>query len=112
MLKVIMARFKDTEKEQGMFLTVNLYEQLLPGTFEWALNYLIDEADMSVFEQKYSNDAKGAAAYPPKILLKAILYCYSMGIITLGAVHIGGNRMCIYEEDAQKLIDNYFNRRM
>ena len=27
---------------------------------------------------------------------------------TLGAVHIGGNRMCIYEEDAQKLIDNYF----
>jgi len=77
-----MARFKDTEKEQGMFLTVNLYEQLLPGTFEWALDYLIDEADMSVFEQKYINDAKGAAAYSPKILLKIILYCYSAGIIT------------------------------
>ena len=27
---------------------------------------------------------------------------------SLGAVHLGGNRMCIYEEEAQKLIDNYF----
>ena len=27
---------------------------------------------------------------------------------SLGAVHLGGNRMCIYEEDAQKLINNYF----
>jgi hypothetical protein len=26
----------------------------------------------------------------------------------LGAVHLGGNRMCIYEDDAEKLIDNYF----
>jgi len=27
---------------------------------------------------------------------------------TLGAIHLGGNRMGIYEEDAQKLIDSYF----
>jgi hypothetical protein len=27
---------------------------------------------------------------------------------TLGAVHLGGNRMAILEENAQKLIDNYF----
>ena len=77
-----MARFKETEKDQGMFLTVNLYEQLLPGTFEWTIDYLIDKADMSLFEKKYNNDAKGAAAYPPRILLKIILYCYSNGIIT------------------------------
>ena len=30
---------------------------------------------------------------------------------SLGAVHLGGNRMCIYEDDAQILIDNYFYRR-
>ena len=77
-----MARFKDTEKDQGMFLTVNLYEQLIPGTFEWTINYLINQTDTSLFEQKYNNDAKGAAAYPPKVLLKIILYCYSSGIIT------------------------------
>jgi len=77
-----MAHLKDTEKHQGLFLTVNLYEQLLPGTFEWTIDYLINESDMSLFEQKYNNDAKGAAAYPPQILLKAILYCYSNGILT------------------------------
>ena len=77
-----MARFKDTEKHQGMFLTVNLYEQLLPGTFEWTVDYLINQADMSLFELKYNNDTKGATAYSPKILLKIILYCYSAGIIT------------------------------
>jgi hypothetical protein len=27
---------------------------------------------------------------------------------TLGAVHLGGNRMAIFEANAQKLIDNYF----
>ena len=37
---------------------------------------------MSLFEGKYNNDAKGAAAYPPKALLKVILFCYSRGIIT------------------------------
>jgi transposase len=37
---------------------------------------------MSLFEEKYKNDAKGAAAYPPKVLLKIVLFCYSRGIIT------------------------------
>ena len=77
-----MARFKDTEKHQGMFLTVNLYEQLLPGTFEWTVDFLLDEADTSLFELKYNNDDRGATAYHPRVLLKVILYCYSTGVIT------------------------------
>ena len=38
-----MARYKHTEAEygQGMFLSVNLQEQLLPGSFEYMLNELI-----------------------------------------------------------------------
>jgi transposase len=42
--------------------------------------------DMSAFEQNYKNDNKGAAAYSPRVLLKAILYCYSMGIISSRAI--------------------------
>ena len=38
--------------------------------------------DLLLFEQNYHNDEKGAAAYSPGILLKAILYCYSKGIIS------------------------------
>jgi len=77
-----MARFKDTDNTQGQFIPVNLMEQLLPGTFEWTIDYLINKMDMSLFEKKYNNDEKGACAYPPRALLKVILYCYSKGIIT------------------------------
>jgi len=77
-----MARLKHTDNTQGQFIAVNLKEQLLPGTFEWTIDYLINKMDMSLFEKKYNNDEKGAAAYPPRALLKVILYCYSKGIIT------------------------------
>jgi len=77
-----MARFKYTDNSQSLFLSVNLDEQLLPGTFEWALDYLIDKMDLSLFEQNYHNDKMGAAAYSPKVLLKIICYCYSTGILS------------------------------
>jgi len=38
--------------------------------------------DLSLFEEKYNNDEKGADAYSPKALLKIIMYCYSTGIIS------------------------------
>jgi transposase len=37
---------------------------------------------MSIFDGKYNNDLTGAAAIEPGILLKIILYCYSLGIIS------------------------------
>jgi len=77
-----MANLKESDLSQGLFLTVNLQEQLLPDTFEWTIDYLINKMDMSVFEQNYNNDEKGAAAYPPRALLKLILFCYSKGIIS------------------------------
>src|SRR5215510_10563528 len=77
-----MARFKEYDRTQGLFLTINLEEQLLPGTFEWTLDYLIDKMDMSLFEKNYNNDETGAKAYPPGVLLKIIIYSYSKGIIS------------------------------
>jgi len=78
-----MARYKDTDKEQGRFLAVNLSEQLVEGTFEYTLNGLIDDKlDLRVFDKKYKNDLTGATAINPRILLKVILYCYSLGIIS------------------------------
>ena len=39
-----------------------------------------NEIDLSVFEERYSNDETGAPAYDPAILLKIILFAYSRGI--------------------------------
>jgi transposase len=77
-----MARFKYVDRGQGQFITVNLKEQLLIGSFEWTLDYLIEQTDISIFELNYRNDEKGAAACHPKVLLKIILYCYANGIIS------------------------------
>jgi len=77
-----MARFKYTDNSQGQFLVVNLQKQLSLGSFEWTIDYLINAMDLSLFEQNYKNDERGAAAYSPRILLKIILYCYSKGILS------------------------------
>ena len=75
-----MARYKDIDTSPR-FLAVNLELQLLPGTFEHALNYLIDhEIDLSRFDTHYNNDNTGARAYPPALLLKVVLFAYSRGI--------------------------------
>jgi transposase len=76
-----MARYKEYDYRQGKFLPISFDKQILPGTFEYTLNYLIDnELDLSIFDARYRNDDTGAPAYDPAILLKIILYAYSRGI--------------------------------
>ena len=76
-----MARYKPYDYGQMKLLPVSFREQILPGTFEYTLNELIDnEVDLKIFEARYRNDATGAPAYAPAILLKIILYAYSRGI--------------------------------
>lgn len=78
-----MARYKAYSYEQGKFIPVFFDKQILPGTFEYTLNYLVDnELDLAVFENRFNNDETGAPAYDPKILLKIILYAYSRGIVS------------------------------
>jgi len=78
-----MARFKNYSYDQGKFIPVIFDKQILPGTFEYTLSYLIDhEVDISIFETRYRNDETGAPAYDPALLLKIILYAYSRGIVS------------------------------
>ena len=76
-----MARYKDYSYEQTKLIPVSYHNQILPGTFENTLSEVIDSIDMSLFENRYRNDATGAKAYDPRILLKIVLYAYSKGII-------------------------------
>jgi transposase len=77
-----MARYKHIDTNPRL-LPVDLSKQLLPGTFEFALNHLLDEEiDLSSFDQRYRNDDTGATAYPPSLLLKIILFACSQGIIS------------------------------
>ena len=51
-----MARYKDYSYEQTKLIPIAFSQQILPGTFEYTLNHLIDnEFDLSIFEQRYHN---------------------------------------------------------
>ena len=57
-----MARYKHIDTSPR-FLAVDLSLQLLPGSFEHALDYLIDnELDLTAFDTRYKNDQTGACA--------------------------------------------------
>ena len=76
-----MARYREYCYEQSLMVPIRLADQVQPGTFEYTVNYLVDnEIDLSVFEERYRNDETGAPAYDPAILLKVILFAYSRGI--------------------------------
>ena len=56
-----LARFKVIDTSPR-FIAVNLQRQLVTGTFEHALNYLIDhEIDLSGFDGRYRNDTTGSS---------------------------------------------------
>jgi transposase/C4-type Zn-finger protein len=76
-----MARYKDYNYDQLKMIPVAFDRQILPGSFEYSLSYLIDhELDLSRFDQHYRNDDNGRPAYDPRLLLKIIILAYSKGI--------------------------------
>lgn len=60
-----------------------LSEQIVPGSFAFALDYLVDsELDLTAMDAKFNNDEVRAGAYDPRVLLKIVLLAYSLGLIS------------------------------
>jgi transposase len=77
-----MAKYKERQCN-GVFVPVVFEEQLQVGTFEWALNHLVDhELDFAPLDMRFRNDVTGATAYDPKTLTKIVLLGYSRGLIS------------------------------
>jgi len=74
-----MPRYKPYSYEQMLMIPVDLKNQLQPGTFEFALNEIVDEMDLSMFDDRFHNDETGAPAYDPAVMLKIVLFAYSRG---------------------------------
>ena len=68
-----MPRFKDANYDQVKMIPISFDRQILPDSFEFTLSRLIDnEPDLSRFQQHYSNDETGCAAYDPAIRKRSI----------------------------------------
>jgi len=93
-----MAKYRTTDAAagQGLFLSVNLQEQLLPDSFEYMLNEIIGtKIDLSAYDKKYKNDLTGASAVPPTVLLKLIIYGYYNGCISSRKIYELNNKNII-----------------
>lgn len=68
-----MARYKPADRNPRL-LPVVLSEQIQPGTFEFALDHLVDnEPDLRALDARFCNDETGASAYDPRVMLKIVL---------------------------------------
>ena len=87
-----MPRYKPQDRN-GLLLPVVLSEQIVPGSFAFALDYLVDhELDLSALDARFRNDAVGASAYDPRVMLKIVLLAYSQGIVSSRAIE----RACLH----------------
>jgi transposase len=78
-----MARYKHYDYDQLLMVPVSLEDQLIPGTLEYAIHHVVEERlDLSVFDNRYSNDDTGRKAIDPKVLIKIVLFGYSRGLIS------------------------------
>ena len=78
-----MANYKADLSCQSKFIPIDFSQQIVPGTFEYALAHIVDNhLDLSGFDHWFQNDKGGAAAYPPAVMLKIILFAYSRGYIS------------------------------
>jgi len=85
-----MARYKVADRSPR-FLPISLEAQLMVGSFEHALDVLVDEElELSAFERWYCNDETGAPAYDPAVMLKIVLLSYSKGVVSSRAIE----RLC------------------
>jgi len=85
-----MARYKSYDYDQLMMVPVSLEDQLMPGTLEYAIHQVVEERlDLSIFDERYSNDETGRKAIAPEVLIKIVLFGYSRGLITSRSLERG-----------------------
>jgi hypothetical protein len=69
-----MARYKPMGRHLSKPLPLTFSEQIVRGTFEYAVNWLVDhKIDVRVFGARYRNDDTGAPASDPAVMLKIVL---------------------------------------
>jgi hypothetical protein len=68
-----MVRYKLVDRSPK-FIPVAFDAQIQPGSFEYALDYLVDnELYLPTLHARYNNDLTGARSYDPAVLLKFVL---------------------------------------
>jgi transposase len=73
-----VAKFKEYHQEQIMLMPPNLDEKVPQGHLARYISKLVNELDIEEIEAGYSDI--GCRAYHPRMLIKLLIYAYSIGI--------------------------------
>jgi len=75
-------RFKSVDRNQGRFFYVEPGDALEEGSFEYAVDHVIDRLyDDDFLSERFNNEKTGCKAYLPKMLLKVVLVAYGRGLM-------------------------------
>lgn len=73
-------KFKEIKREQSIVISANQKEWLPDNHLARFVADVVEQLDVSPLEQKYTGG--GSAAYPPKMMLALLFYCYATGIFS------------------------------
>jgi len=73
-----MAKFKEYYQNQIMLMPPNLADKVPEGHLARFINKVVDQLDIAEIEKGYSE--LGCHAYHPRLLIKLLIYGYSIGI--------------------------------
>jgi len=68
--------------DQGLLLPPSLRDWLPADHLVWFIDETVDELDLDAFLERYRTCGKGEQAYPPRVMLKVLLYAYSSGVFS------------------------------
>ena len=92
-----MAKHQHYDYKQSVIEPIFLEDQLVPGTLEYAIHYIVEERlDMSIFDARYKNDSTGRRSIDPKLLMKVVLYGYSRGMISSRSLEYACQRITTF----------------
>ena len=79
----VMGTFKRADDpNQGFLLPPSLRDWLPEGHLAWFISDTVDQLDVDGFLERYRVCGSGEQAYPPRVMLRILLYAYSTGVFS------------------------------
>ena len=68
--------------DQGLLLPPSLRDWLPKDHLVWFISDTVDALDLDGFAERYRSCGRGEQAYPPRMMLKVLLFAYSTGVFS------------------------------
>jgi transposase len=96
-------RYKPYEPDQPHLLPACPQDWMRPDHLAYCVRDVVDQLDLSALDAGYSDDGRGAAAFPPRMMVSLILYAWSNDIYSSRRIA----RLCVDDLGGRYLAAGY-----